>query len=80
MATWKAEIEKVNGVKQILWEYGTKKGATLCEIESDPEDVVAFVKSKMSSKAIEEIEIEGEKEVEVPPEDYFEKIFIVNKE
>ena len=66
MANWKAEIEKVNGIKQILWEYGTKKGVTICEIESDPEDVVAFVKSKMSPKAIEEIEEEGKKEVPLP--------------
>ena len=66
MASWKAEIEKVNGIKQILWEYGTKKGVTICEIESDPEDVVAFVKSKMSPKAIEEIEEEGKKEVPLP--------------
>ena len=66
MANWKAEIEKVNGIKQILWEYGTKKGVTICEIESDPEDVVAFVKSKMSPKAIEEIEEEGKREVPLP--------------
>tara|TARA_R100001082_G_C4339276_1_gene149349 strand:+ start:20 stop:241 length:222 start_codon:yes stop_codon:yes gene_type:complete len=66
MATWKAEIEKVNGIKQILWEYGTKKGVTICEIESNPEDAVAFVKSKMSPKAIEQIEEEGKKEVPLP--------------
>ena len=71
---WKAELEKINGVNQILWEFGTKKGVTIVDMDSEPEDLVAYLKSVMSPKAVEEIEEEGRKEVPPIPEDYMEKM------
>ena len=66
MASWKAEIIVVNGVKQIRWEFGTQKGVALVNIEEDPSDVVEFLKETFGEDWKKEMEEEGKKEIQLP--------------
>ena len=56
---WKAEIQNINGVKQLLWEYGYKKGTLLADFSTEPDDPVAFVKDFFGEERIKELEEEG---------------------
>lgn len=56
---WKAEIQNINGVKQLLWEYGYKKGTIMGDFSTEPNDLVAFVKDFFGEKRVKELEEEG---------------------
>ena len=57
--SWKAEIQTINGVKQIMWECGYKKGVTIGDLSTEPEDLVTFVKNLLGEERVTEIEEEG---------------------
>ena len=61
---WKAEIQNINGVKQLLQEYGHKKGTLLADFSTEPDDPVAFVKDFFGEERIKELEEEGKVESE----------------
>ena len=56
---WKAEIQTINGVKQIMWEFGYQKGVTITDLSTEPEDLVTFVKNLLGGERVTEIEEEG---------------------
>ena len=56
---WKAEIQTINGVKQIMWECGYQKGVTITDLSTEPEDLVTFVKNLLGGERVTEIEEEG---------------------
>ena len=61
---WKAEIQNINGVKQLLWEYGYKKGTMIADFSTEPDNLVAFVKDFFGEERVKELEEEGKIESE----------------
>ena len=62
---WKAEIQNINGIKQIIWEYGNKKGTLLCDLSTVPDDLVQYVKDFHGEEETKKLEEEGKKEPEM---------------
>lgn len=72
---WKAEIQNINGVKQLLWEYGHKKGTLLADFSTEPDNPVAFVKDFFGEERVKELEEEGKVESEpIDMEEMFKKM------
>ena len=73
---WKAEIQNINGVKQLLWECGNKKGTMMGDFSTEPDDLVAFVKEFFGEERVKEIEEEGKVEIQpIDMEKMFEEMF-----
>ena len=53
---WKAEIQNINGVKQLLWECGYKKGTMVGDFSTEPDDLVAFVKEFFGEERVKALE------------------------
>ena len=61
---WKASIEKINNIKQIVYGYGNYNGTLICDLSTEPEDPIAYVKEFLGEDGVKTAEEEGKKEVQ----------------